>query len=76
MSDTAIQFRSRQGATMFAFHATTDPYPVLVEMAWAYVDGQSLCGTACPADDGGYCLDCHAIGAIARDEAMKREAGG
>lgn len=71
---TAIPFRTRAGATAFAFDPRTDPLSVLVELAWAYAEGQGLCDWSCPGHEARYCLDCHATADRARYEAQQRMA--
>lgn len=73
---SAVKFKSRDGATMFAFSVKTDPDEVLRELAWAWPGGQHLCNWPCPrSDGGGYCLDCHAVGYEALAEARRRVGG-
>lgn len=67
-----ISFRARDGRRMFAFHPATDPLDVLVELAWAWPSGQSVCGSGCPTPEGGYCMDCHLVAYGAREAARDR----
>lgn len=67
-----ITLLDEQGRRMWAFAPSTDPYRVLHAVAWAYPRGEPVCGAPCPAVEGQYCIDCHAIASAALTEARKR----
>lgn len=58
------------GKRMFAFFNGCDPFAVMRRAAWAFTEGKKVCDLIhCPADQGGYCLECHMFAAIARNAA-------
>jgi hypothetical protein len=61
-----------QGRPMFAFGSDTDPYEIVVGVAWAWADGRSVCNWPCPSTEGSYCLDCHITAYSAAQEALRR----
>jgi hypothetical protein len=61
-----------EGRRMFAFGGDTDPFEVVVAVAWAWADGMSLCDWDCPTRSGSYCLDCHVTAFMAAKEAVRR----
>ena len=73
MSKSYVRFRSLSGEIMFAFTPATDPLEVLVELAWAWRDGQIVCDLAGETHPDTYCVECHSIAWAALTEAKRSE---
>lgn len=75
MSSPVIRFVDRVGNTLFAYDPLTiNSTHVLRELAWAYPAHQKICPAKhCPADQQGYCLECHSVAATARSIVIKRD---
>jgi len=74
MCNNCINFKHRNGTDLVAHYPllVNDSY-VILELAWAWPNGQKLCGLKrCPSIKGGYCLECHMIAADARSLAELR----
>lgn len=72
-----VTFKARDGRELVArdpLNSNTEE--VLTELAWAHTSHQHICGLQrCPADQGGYCLECHLLAAEARDLVSVRQTG-
>lgn len=75
-SHHVIRFVARDQRELLAYDPlTVNSTYVLCELAWAWPTGQKLCDMKhCPADQGGYCLECHMVAAEARDLVRSRDA--
>lgn len=72
-----ITFKARDGRELVARDPLADNTDeVLTELAWAHTGHQHICEMQrCPADQGGYCLECHMVAAEARDLVSVRQTG-
>lgn len=57
---------------MFAFSPVTDPIEVLIELAWAWPAGQTICSFRGESHPDTYCVECHAVAWAAREQARER----